>query len=59
MVNTKLPSISEIVPIELFPFTTTEAPIIVSPLSSTTVPFTVIPCCAEAVRQLKSIKRNK
>ena len=58
-VNVKFPSISDIVPIEVLPFTTTEAPIIVSPVLSRTVPFTVTPFCANVGKQLNSNKSNK
>ena len=40
----KLPSKSVIVPLEVFPFSTTEAPIIGSPVASFTLPLRVIVC---------------
>ena len=57
----KLPSMSEIVPMELLPLTTTEAPMTVSPLLSKITPFTVLPpvFCAVAVRQPNSMQKHR
>ena len=57
--NVKFPSISDIVPIEVLPFTTMEAPITVSPVPSRTVPFTVTPFCAKVGKQLNSNKTSR
>ena len=60
-IRVKLPSMSEIVPMELLPLTTTEAPMTVSPLLSKITPFTVLPpvFCAVAVRQPNSMQEHR
>ena len=53
----KLPSISVIVPLPVFPFCTTEAPITVSPVLSFTVPFTVT-FCADTLSDIMATNKN-